>query len=57
LHPTTGTATLGREGFSIHGGSYPGSAGCIDLTTQMSPFVGAFRAYGSDMNLEVEYGK
>lgn len=26
------------RGFSIHGGFYPGSAGCIDLTRQVVPF-------------------
>ena len=32
LTPIDGTETYGRSGFSIHGGTTPGSAGCIDLT-------------------------
>ena len=30
--PIDNTNTFGRGNFSIHGGSSPGSAGCIDLT-------------------------
>lgn len=30
LVPATGTSTLGRDGFTIHGGEQFGSAGCID---------------------------
>lgn len=26
-----GTNTLGRSGFFLHGGTIPGSAGCIDI--------------------------
>lgn len=28
LTPDPGTTTFGRSGFFLHGGSYPGSAGC-----------------------------
>jgi len=31
LDPTKGTKTYGRDGFFLHGGSYSGSAGCIDV--------------------------
>jgi hypothetical protein len=33
------TETYGRGGFFIHGGSVPGSAGCIDLWTHMESFA------------------
>jgi len=33
LTPSEGTETYGRSGFFIHGGQNPGSAGCIDVTT------------------------
>lgn len=39
IHPYPATATHGRGGFFIHGGSNPGSAGCIDLTMYMDKFV------------------
>jgi hypothetical protein len=31
LHPMRGTRTHGRSNFFLHGGSRPGSAGCIDI--------------------------
>jgi RHS repeat-associated protein len=31
LTPNAGTNTFGRSGFFVHGGSLPGSAGCIDI--------------------------
>jgi hypothetical protein len=55
LEPASGTDTLGRSGFSIHGGAEPGSIGCIDLTGNMSAFVQVFRAYGKDVELTVDY--
>jgi hypothetical protein len=30
-HPNQGTDTHGRGGFYVHGGTLPGSAGCIDV--------------------------
>ena len=30
LHPSAGTNAFGRGGFFLHGGMFPGSAGCID---------------------------
>ncbi len=38
IHPFTTTETYKRGGFFIHGGSTPGSAGCIDLTSEMDQF-------------------
>lgn len=55
LAPKSGTQTHGRSGFSIHGGDSPGSAGCIDLTDQLSAFIQEFRAYGKDVDLTVKY--
>lgn len=31
LKPDLGTQTFGRDGFFLHGGKKPGSAGCIDV--------------------------
>jgi Protein of unknown function (DUF2778) len=39
IHPFTTTETYKRGGFFIHGGSVPGSIGCIDLTTEIDQFV------------------
>jgi hypothetical protein len=39
IHPYPSTETYGRGGFFIHGGSTPGSAGCIDLSTNIDKFV------------------
>jgi hypothetical protein len=39
IHPFTTTATFGRGGFFIHGGTTRGSAGCIDLTSDMDRFA------------------
>jgi hypothetical protein len=39
IHPYPSTETHGRGGFFIHGGTTPGSAGCIDLGTSIVGFV------------------
>lgn len=39
IHPYPSTETHGRGGFFLHGGTVPGSAGCIDLTSHMDVFV------------------
>jgi hypothetical protein len=46
-----------RNGFSIHGGLSPGSAGCIDLTRQVVPFMIQFQNYAgsSTVPLIVQY--
>ncbi|RDK10664.1 L,D-transpeptidase [Cupriavidus lacunae] len=55
LQPRPGTNVFGRSNFTIHGGSYPGSAGCIDLTSSMNSFAKEFLYYAKDMELEVRY--
>jgi hypothetical protein len=40
-----GTETYGRGGFFIHGGTSPGSIGCIDLTQNMDEFVRTMRSF------------
>jgi len=55
LEPRPGTQTFGRDNFSIHGGDWPGSIGCIDLTSYMPDFVDAFVKYGMDMDVVVSY--
>lgn len=44
IHPFADTDTNGRGGFFIHGGSAPGSAGCIDLGHWMDSFVRDLKA-------------
>ncbi|KOF13573.1 hypothetical protein AC244_30500 [Ensifer adhaerens] len=44
-----------RSGFSIHGGSAPGSAGCIDLTGQMDNFADFYKKTGQSADLNVSY--
>lgn len=55
LEPVGETKTYGRSGFSIHGGVTPGSAGCVDLTSNMDEFSRYFLAYGRDMTMVVIY--
>lgn len=56
LTPAPGTETFKRDNFSIHGGSSPGSAGCIDLTDQMDAFTDLMTALGQDeIDVKVEY--
>lgn len=55
LHPELGTNTYGRSGFSIHGGTTAGSAGCIDMTDQITAFVKMFLDYGRTIELEAKY--
>jgi len=43
IHPFSDTNTFDRGGFFIHGGTVPGSAGCIDLTTQIDQFIAALK--------------
>lgn len=57
LTPKEGTRTFGRDGFSIHGGTFPGSAGCIDLTDEMDEFTELMQAIGQDViEVEVDHG-
>lgn len=60
IHPFTTTVTHGRGGFFIHGGTQPGSAGCIDLTSYMDAFASdLIREVGENktcqIHLEVRY--
>lgn len=55
IEPSRGNDVHGRSGFSIHGGAFPRSAGCVDLTDRMSDFAEKFRTYGADMDLIVRY--
>src|SRR5690554_1600551 len=54
-NPTTGESIL-RNNFSIHGGTSPGSAGCIDLTTKDLPFFRMLeKSKESKIRLRVSY--
>lgn len=57
LKPSASTQTFGRDNFSIHGGWTPGSAGCIDLTSEMDDFTDLMQALGQDeVDVQVDYG-
>jgi len=53
--PRSGTDTRGRRGFHIHGGTIPGSAGCIDVLAQDKDVMGKLRRYGRRIELRVKY--
>lgn len=55
LTPMKGTNTFGRSNFSIHGGTIPGSAGCIDLTGKNNSFHNWLKSYGKPIKLNVKY--
>ena len=55
LEPSKENNTYGRDDFSIHGGWVPGSAGCIDLTSNIDNFVALFEVLGNDLIIRVEY--
>lgn len=55
LEPSKETNTYGRDKFSIHGGWFSGSAGCIDLTSGMNNFVALFGFIGKDLIVNVQY--
>ena len=57
LTPAPGNDALFRGGFSIHGGTVFGSAGCVDLCTSMSRFSQDFKDYGKDILLRVDYSE
>jgi peptidoglycan hydrolase-like protein with peptidoglycan-binding domain len=46
--PQSGTETYGRKNFYIHGGTLPGSHGCIDLTDEMDDFA---KFYGTWLSI------
>ncbi len=56
--PLEGTNTYGRDNMFIHGGSIPGSAGCIDLTTSNNDFFSFMKNSFNKINffnLNVKY--
>lgn len=59
IHPFTTTATYKRGGFFIHGGKVLGSAGCIDLTSNIDTFVNDLQKEGAikkcQIHLTVKY--
>ncbi|MBF0311744.1 MAG: DUF2778 domain-containing protein, partial [Magnetococcales bacterium] len=55
LKPSLENEMHGRTKFTIHGGSEPGSAGCIDLTDEMESFSKWFKDHKKDLDLEVFY--
>ena len=48
ITPQSGTNTYGRDSFYIHGGTIPGSHGCIDLTDEMGDFA---KFYGTWLSI------
>ena len=52
-----GTNTYGRHSMYVHGGTAPGSAGCIDLTGRNDDFYNDFKNYNGDIELKVKYPK
>ena len=55
LVPDSKNKMYERGGFTIHGGAYPDSRGCIDLTNQNEDFMRTFRGLGKDLRLKVKY--
>ncbi|MGD2115203.1 MAG: RHS repeat-associated core domain-containing protein, partial [Acidobacteriota bacterium] len=58
LHPTDDTDTKGRDGFFMHGGEDPGSAGCVDIQdcdTFMCKW--ANQRPNDQITVRVEYGE
>ncbi len=54
-NPATG-GSVQRSNFSIHGGAFPGSAGCIDCTTNDRPFFNKLsQSQSSSIRLRVKY--
>jgi RHS repeat-associated protein len=56
LHPDIGTDTFGRDGFFLHGGRDPGSAGCIDVGRNDSLLFPDLANYPGYHTLVVDYG-
>ena len=57
LSPDKQTNTYGRNNFSIHGGNFYGSGGCIDLSDAMDEFARRLQQYHKDIPLRVRYRK
>jgi len=50
ITPQSGTNTHGRSSFYIHGGTLPGSHGCIDLTDEMGDFAKFYGTWSAITN-------
>lgn len=50
LKPKKGTDTFGRSSFYLHGGSTPGSIGCIDLVTDSDDFADYYEKWRKKTN-------
>lgn len=55
LEPSKENNTYGRDNFSIHGGWWPDSAGCIDMTGQINAFTSWLKSTGKDLIVHVTY--
>ena len=55
LVPDSKNKMYERGDFTIHGGAYPDSRGCIDLTNQNEDFMRTFRSLGKNLRLKVQY--
>ncbi len=55
LHPQNGTETFDRDGFFLHGGEEPGSAGCIDLGRNDKTVFPKLKAQQDPVTVCVEY--
>ena len=57
IQPLPDTNTFGRHSMYVHGGTVPGSAGCIDLTGRMEDFYNDWLKYNGNLPLKVKYPK
>lgn len=55
IEPNAGTDTFGRDQMYMHGGTIPGSIGCVDLTIHNNAFHNMLQDYGEPINLNVNY--
>ena len=55
LHPVGSTNTLGRSGFFLHGGTYFGSAGCIDIGHAEVKWLDRIKSGGKKVKVYVKY--
>ena len=56
MEPSKETDTYGRNDFSIHGGVAFGSAGCIDLRTEISDFIKLISSKISIIDIDIDNG-
>ena len=55
LHPAPGTDTHGRDNFFLHGGSTPGSAGCIDICNLENGLFPLLQQHQGTITVIVDY--